>query len=424
MVSEAILFTACANSFDLQQKHADNSTKRIVAISTEDISDQFHVYVKATGLLAFTVVKRPSPPAVILYFPDTILDTPQVLYKVKSETVGEIALSKVDAGMPTSRIEISLIKAVPYKVDRNGSDFRISFLKAIPPTSEIAEKGKQGQTAKPQPVLPNQSNPPVQKGHDAQGTQMKRKNRKLGFYRALIIGIDDYRDERIPDLITAEKDAWAVADVLRDRYGFQINMFLGRKATRRAIYKALRDLAESSQVNENVLIYYAGHGEIDRVYNDGWWIPSDAEAGNPLTYLENVQVQKAMQSMAARHVLLISDSCYSGTLFGTARAMPQVISERYYLNLYNEKSRWGMTSGNREPVSDSGSEGHSVFAYQFLKALKNNKKSYLSTQEIYTRIAPVISNNSEQTPVCRPIRNTGDQGGEFVFAQETATLLP
>jgi formylglycine-generating enzyme required for sulfatase activity len=74
-----------------------------------------------------------------------------------------------------------------------------------------------------------------------------------------------------------------------------------------------------------------------------------------------------------------------------------------------------MTSGNKTPVSDRGTAGHSIFAYQLLKELRNNEKPYLSTMELFTRIAPVVSNNSEQDPMCRPNRNTGDMGGEFVF---------
>jgi len=144
--------------------------------------------------------------------------------------------------------------------------------------------------------------------------------------------------------------------------------------------------------------------------------------GNPVTYLDNVQVQKAMRSMKARHVLLISDSCYSGTLFGQARTMPHVINDKYYIDLYNEKSRWGMTSGNKTPVSDVGTGGHSVFAYQLINVLRKNEKPYISTQEIYTRIAPIVGNNSEQTPLCRPVRDTGDQGGEFVFVVSSTVM--
>ena len=244
---------------------------------------------------------------------------------------------------------------------------------------------------------------------------LSHQSGRLGAYRALIIGINDYQDPNIPDLETPVNDAQAMAKLLRDRYGFQIELLLDRKATKEAIFRALRKLASSAKPDDSVLIYFAGHGDLDRFTNDGWWIPADAKSQDPLTYLDNFLVQKYANSTQALHVLIISDSCYSGTLFGQVRAMPPIINDKYYLNLYNEKSRWGMTSGNKTPVSDRGSGGHSVFAYQLLKELKQNEKPYISTQEIYTRIAPIISNNSDQTPICRPIRDTGDQGGEFIF---------
>lgn len=246
---------------------------------------------------------------------------------------------------------------------------------------------------------------------------------KIGTYRAFIIGIQDYNDERIPDLKTPIKDAQVMEELLRKHYGFVVETLLDRKATRSAIYGALRNLSAKAKPDDSVLIYYAGHGDLDRQFNDGWWIPADATAGDPATYLDNIQIQKAMSSMKARHVLLISDSCYSGTLFGQARAMPPVISDNYYLQLYNEKSRWGLTSGNKTPVSDSGTGGHSVFAYQLIKELQNNEKPFISIQELYTRIAPIISNNSDQTPLCRPVRNTGDQGGEFVFISSKGAVI-
>ena len=254
-------------------------------------------------------------------------------------------------------------------------------------------------------------------------SDLSHQSGKLGSYSALIIGINDYNDPKIPDLETAVKDAKAMAKLLRERYGFRIKLLLDRKATKEAIYQALRSLASSTKPDDSVLIYYAGHGDLDRLTNDGWWIPTDAKGGNPVTYLNNFLVQTYIRSMRARHVLLISDSCYSGTLFGQARTMPQVIDGKYYLNLYNEKSRWGITSGNKTPVSDYGTGGHSVFAYQLLKELRNTEKPYTSTQELYTRIAPIISNNSEQTPLCRPIRNTGDQGGEFVFVASSSAIV-
>ena len=254
-------------------------------------------------------------------------------------------------------------------------------------------------------------------------SDLSHQSGKLGAYRALIIGINDYKDPNIPDLKTPVNDAQAMGKLLHERYGFQVELLLDRKATKEAIFRALRSLTSTTTADESVLIYYAGHGDLDRLTNEGWWIPSDAKGGDPVTYLDNVLVQTYIRSMKARHVLLISDSCYSGTLFGQSRAMPPVVGDKYYLDLYNEKSRWGMTSGNRTPVSDQGSGGHSIFAYQLLKELRNNEKPYITTQEIYTIIAPIISNNSEQTPICRPIRNAGDQGGEFVFVASSGAAV-
>jgi len=254
--------------------------------------------------------------------------------------------------------------------------------------------------------------------------ELTHESGKLGNYKALIIGINDYEGPKIPDLETATNDATAMAKVLKERYGFEVKLLLDREATKDLIYRELRNLTVSTKENDSVLIYFAGHGDLDRTYDGGWWIPADATGGNPVTYLDNAQVQKAMRSMKARHVLLVSDSCYSGTLFGKARSLPPVIDDTYYLSLYNEKSRWGITSGNKTPVSDQGTGGHSAFAYQLIKELGESEKPFLSTRELYARIAPVIANNSEQTPVCRPIINTGDQGGEFVFVASVKKELP
>jgi len=243
----------------------------------------------------------------------------------------------------------------------------------------------------------------------------------VGAYRALIIGINDYQDDNIPDLQTAVPDARAVADLLRASYGFRdVTLLLDRQADGTSVIRAMRRLANKSKKNDSVLIYYAGHGDLDKLTKDGYWIPANATASDPFTYIANGNIQQLVRAIPARHVLLVADSCFSGSLFGAARAMPSIIDDKYYSSLFKEKSRWGMTSGNLTPVSDSGSGGHSAFAYQFIKALQQNHKPYVTPREIYQRIAPIIRNNSEQMPITKPIRNADDQGGEFIFIRSDA----
>jgi len=242
----------------------------------------------------------------------------------------------------------------------------------------------------------------------------------IGTYRALIIGINDYKDNEIPDLKTAVNDARELAEILRKDYWFSdVTLLLDDQANSSRIHRSLRKLAAQSNKNDSVLIYYAGHGELDKLTKAGYWVPHDARAGDPATYLHNGIIQTYIKAIPARHVLLVADSCFSGTLFGEARALPPIIDDKFYATLFKEKSRWGMTSGNLTPVSDEGSGGHSIFAYQFLKTLKENEKPYLTPRDIYQKIGPIIRNNSEQMPITKPIKNTGDEGGEFVFIRVT-----
>jgi hypothetical protein len=239
---------------------------------------------------------------------------------------------------------------------------------------------------------------------------------KKGRFLALLIGINRYQDSTIPTLNTAIKDVRGLEKILFERYGFEkITLLLDSQATKKTIDEAFRQIIKEGSPDDSILIYFAGHGDLDKITGDGWWIPFDARTNDPSSYLDNVIIHKYIRAMKARHILLVSDSCYSGTLLGEYRALPAVIEDKFYRELYEKKSRWGITSGNKTPVSDSGSEGHSIFAYYFTKFLQENQKPCSTPREIYSKIGPIVRNNSEQMPLCLPIRNTGDEGGEFVF---------
>ena len=91
----------------------------------------------------------------------------------------------------------------------------------------------------------------------------------FGKYHALVIGIDEYK--HLPKLQTAVNDAEAVADVLKNDYGFDVNLL--RNAKHSVVIDALDDYEAKLGINDNLLIYYAGHGHQDA--NTGYWIPVD-----------------------------------------------------------------------------------------------------------------------------------------------------
>ena len=242
-----------------------------------------------------------------------------------------------------------------------------------------------------------------------------------GTYWALLIGIDDYKTA--PKLETAVKDVTGVRQVLAQRFGFTMDhiiMLINGQATRTNIEHELYKIGQLAKSDDSVFIYYAGHGQYDDEGHLGWWVPVEGEPKNPGTFITNASIRDYIEGMKARHVYLVADSCFSGTLFGKSRAMPP-INEQFYARLYAKPSRWGLTSGGTEPVADRGKGGHSIFAYHFITLLKEQTDPYLIPTQIYDRIAPLVANNANQTPVSQPLKNTGDEGGQFVFRLVTPT---
>ena len=235
-----------------------------------------------------------------------------------------------------------------------------------------------------------------------------------GEYWAVLIGIDEYA--YAPNLESAVKDVQAVRAVLESRYGFhpsRIKQLLNAQATRKNIENTLYALSREAGPEDSVFIYYAGHGQYDQARDHGWWVPTDGEPRQAGTLITNATILRYIKGMQAKHVYLVADSCFSGSLFGT-RALPP-ITDRWYAELYKDRSRWGLTSGATEPVADRGLGGHSPFAYFLLKLLRENTHPYLVPSTIHEALAPLVANNTNQVPRSEPLTQSGDEGGQFVF---------
>jgi hypothetical protein len=84
----------------------------------------------------------------------------------------------------------------------------------------------------------------------------------------------------------------------------------------------------------------------------------------------------------------------------------------------SRKSRQALTSGGVEPVLDGGREGHSVFAYYFLQAMVNLRGAYFDAGQVYDELRFPVTRNSDQIPQFAPIKDTGDEGGQFIFVRK------
>ena len=246
-----------------------------------------------------------------------------------------------------------------------------------------------------------------------------KKEMEIGNYYALIVGVDKYSNPWTP-LKNAVKDAKAVEAILKQKYKFDKFITLyDEQASRQEIIDKFEWLLANAKDKDNVFIYYSGHGEYKEALNKGYWVPVDSKTNSTSNYISNSDIQTFLAGIKSKHTLLVSDACFSGDIFrGKTEYLPYENSEKYYKKVHGLSSRQAISSGGIEPVMDGGSDGHSIFCYYLLKVLRTNTNKYFDAGQLFSEIKIPIVNNSNQTPNFSPIKNTGDEGGQFIFIKK------
>jgi tetratricopeptide (TPR) repeat protein len=239
-----------------------------------------------------------------------------------------------------------------------------------------------------------------------------------GKFYGLIVGIDDYK--YLPKLQTAKKDAIEVDKLLRERYGFETKLLLD--STRMVILDTLNDFRKRIGNEDSLLIYYAGHGEYDNIADRAYWLPVDANRDNPTHWIMADDITTNIKRITSKHIMVVSDSCYLGTFIRrvvTDLSTMKTDRDDFIKRMFEKKSRTLMASGGNEPVLDIGGSGHSIFAEAFLKALTEvNEKIFTADELFYGFIREKVIGKSDQTPEYNNIRNSGHEGGDFVFIKK------
>jgi predicted nucleic acid-binding Zn-ribbon protein len=242
----------------------------------------------------------------------------------------------------------------------------------------------------------------------------------LGDYHALIIGNNSY--DHLPRLDTAINDAQALEDVLRDKYGFQTRLLIN--ATRADILVALNEYRASLEPEDSLLIYYAGHGELDQRNLRGYWLPVNAERNNTTEWISDQMITDQISLMAARHVLVVADSCYSGVM--TRNSGLRLVAKggeaaelKRLEKLAKLPSRTVLTSGGEQPVLDGGGGAHSIFANHLIEILTRNER-VLEGSSLYDTLFDRVRGGAaqfgiDQSPRYSMLADAGHLNGEFLF---------
>lgn len=244
------------------------------------------------------------------------------------------------------------------------------------------------------------------------------KEIRLGTSYALIIANSRYQN--LPSLETPAADAQAVEEVLRTRYGFKTNVLLN--ATRADIFNAIEGYKDLLKSDDSLLIYYAGHGELDKQNRRGYWLPVNARRDSDVEWIMDQQITDKTALLSAKRVLIVADSCYSGAMTRSsgvgfvAKGSDDAAMQRL-VKLAKLPSRTVLSSGGEQPVLDAGGGGHSIFAVAFLQVLRQNDR-VLEGTALYGALFDQVRRSAARYNVSQEPRYSQIEGhlnGDFLF---------
>ena len=236
---------------------------------------------------------------------------------------------------------------------------------------------------------------------------------EFGNYNALVIGINNYQN--LPKLTTAITDAKSVSKILKEEYGFKVTTLID--PDRLDIIDAFDELKDALTDEDNLLIYYAGHGWLDQDTDRGYWLPVDAKPGRRSRWVSNATITDTLKGLSAKHVMVVADSCYSGTLTRAADVGSRKRTKDYWKKMASKWARVAITSGGLEPVADKGGGKNSPFAKAFIDVLRDNG-TIMDGMQLFNKMRRPVMVATEQTPQYADVRNAGHDGGDFLFVRK------
>ena len=236
---------------------------------------------------------------------------------------------------------------------------------------------------------------------------------KEGKNYCLLIGAQNYEDINIPSLENPIQDAVRLKLILKKDYDFEEGtIFTLFNPGANDVKRKLLELITVIQPEDNLLIFYAGHGIWVEKEKKGYWLLVDAKRNDSATWLQNKDVLNLIAKLPSRHTLLITDACFSGGVFKTRSIGKDAPAA---LKTINEKiSRVAITSGNDTEVPDE-----SVFMKYLVKALTENKEKYLTAQKMFiTQIMEAVMTETKTEPRYGTLELAGHIGGDYIFAKK------
>ena len=302
------------------------------------------------------------------------------IYKIRFlETDAGVKIPIEDAKTFKSKWSKASLQADKIK-SKDGNSFEYSNFILIHPTNN--KTFDVTPIENPFHIVKKKRNANLQKERSETNSQ-KKENKVTGedikgVDRAIIFATNIY--DSFSELVNPVIDASTIAEELQSNYFVQTELIIN--STLREAIEKIREYAKLDyNKNDNLIIFFAGHGIYDEVFKEGYVISRDSKSDDvaKTSYLSHSNLRTMINNIPCDHILLVMDVCFGGTfdpiIASKSRAVAdmynEVSNDEFILRKKKYKTRLYLTSGGKEYVPDGRPGHHSPFARKFLEALRN-----------------------------------------------------
>ena len=235
---------------------------------------------------------------------------------------------------------------------------------------------------------------------------------------AVLFGIDHY--DSWDDLVNPINDTRTISQELQNNYGFRTETIID--PTSDEIWSKIREYAQKSYMDEDQLfIFFAGHGQFDEVFGEGYLVCKDSKLNDnsKASYISHVRLRNIINNIPCKHIFLVIDACFGGTfdpvIARTGMRGNENVGElpktEFIRRKLQFKTRRYLTSGGKTYVPDGRPGQHSPFARKLLESLR----SYGGSDQVVT-LYEIINNVEKLNPEPRFGEfGENDPGSDFIF---------
>lgn len=271
------------------------------------------------------------------------------------------------------------------------------------------------------------------RGLKPKAQQLKEAISGNGKQYALVVGTDNYKAKDWNKLLNPVYDAIEVADELKNSYGYEVQLL--KDPPMDTIYNAIREYYRKLQPDDQLIIYFAGHGDFDEeLLDDGFIVCSDSRSieTDPVrnSYIQHSKLKKMINKIPAKQILVLLDICHGGVfdenvLGGRQRNNnTESTANRNVLQFLKDKSQYkirrALSSVGKDAAFDGKAGKHSPFAnylLQVLRARGGGSNGIVTLADIFAVLQSASLNETATLKISPHMAGFGDNDplGEYVL---------